>query len=110
MNTYLFLGKYTAAGRAGLIKEGGTAREKVTVELFEKIIGGKLRNYSFCEGEYDFIVHVDLPDDKVRNAVSLLTTAGGSIEVSSMKLLSPAYIDEVAKIARDIAFREPGRS
>lgn len=110
MNTYLFLGKYTASGRAGLVKEGGSAREKVTFELFEKNIGGKVRNYAFCEGEYDFIVHVDLPDDKVRNAVSLLTTSGGSIEVSSLKLLTPSYIDEVAQIARDIAFREPGRS
>lgn len=110
MNTYLFLGKYTATGRAGLIKEGGSAREKVTVELFEKILGGKLRNYAFCEGEYDFIVHVDLPDDKAKNAVSLLTTSGGTIEVTSLKLLTPAYIDEVAKLARDVAFREPGKS
>lgn len=109
MNTYLFLGKYTAAGRAGLMKEGGTARERVTIELFEKIIGGKLKNYAFCEGEYDFVVHVDLPDEKSRTAVSLLVTAGGTIEVSSLKLLTPVQMDEIARLARDIAFREPGK-
>lgn len=109
MNTYLFLGTYTASGRKALLAEGGTAREKVTHELFEGKVGGKVRHYAFCEGEYDFIVLVDLPNDDYRSAVSLLTTSGGHISVKSLKLVSPSQMDEIAKLANNLVFREPGR-
>lgn len=109
MQTYLFLGRYTAAGRNGLLKEGGTAREKVTHHLMEEMAKGKIRHYAFCEGSWDFIVLVDLPDDKTKDAIIIAVTSGGTLETQALKLITPEQMDEIAALGRSLSYRPAGQ-
>ena len=108
MATFLVLGTYTAKGRAGLIAEGGTSREKETRALFEKQLGGRVVYYAFLMGGYDFILIVELPDDASLLAPILLGTAGDSFTVTTCKVISPAELDTVSDLTKDLKFRLAG--
>lgn len=108
MPTYLVLGTYSAQGRAGLIAEGGSARQDETVKLFEGQLGGKVHYYSFLQGKYDFILIVELADDATFVAPVLLATSGGTFSVDTCKVIAPAELDVIAAKARDLQFRSSG--
>lgn len=109
MTTYLVLGTYTAQGRAGLVAEGGSSRDKETRKLFEEQLGGKVIYYAFLMGRYDFVLIVELPDDASILAPTLMGTAGGSFSVETCKVLSPAEFDSVAEKTRSLSFRLAGQ-
>ena len=106
MPKYLYHGTYTASGAEGILKEGGTAREKAAVELMASV-GGTLEAIYWTFGHHDFVVIADMPDHAAAAAVSLKVGASGALHVTTTPLLTAADVDEVAK--RGATYRPPGQ-
>ena len=68
MGKYLFRGSYSAEGLRGVIKDGGTSREKV-VETLAESVGGSLDSFHFAFGDDSYFVVCDLPNDEAAAAV-----------------------------------------
>jgi uncharacterized protein with GYD domain len=105
MPKYLFRANYSAAGAAGLLKEGGSARVKAITTLVESS-GGKVEAVYWAMGADDFLLIADLPSVTAAAAASLTVGASGAASVSTSELLSAADIDEIAK--RRVDYRPPG--
>jgi uncharacterized protein with GYD domain len=75
MPKYLFRGRYTAGGAAGVMKVRGTGRTKAAAQLIENA-GGSMDALYWPFGEDDFIVFADLPDQAAVAAVSLTVGDG----------------------------------
>ena len=63
MPKYLFQGSYTAAGAAGVLKEGGMGRAAALKALM-KSLGGSIESQYWAFGGEDFFIVADLPDDE----------------------------------------------
>jgi uncharacterized protein with GYD domain len=105
MPKYLFRSSYSAAGAAGILREGGSARVKAVGTLVESA-GGKIEAMYWVMGADDFILIADLPDTKSAAAASLTVGASGAASVTTSELLSASDIDDIAK--RRIDYRPPG--
>lgn len=109
MSYYLYLGSYTAAGRAGLMAEGGSQREKEVRALCERL-GGRVHQYLFSLAEFDFMIVVEFGSDSTAVAPALLASATGTVNVRAIKLLTPTQMDEACAQARAMKFRAAGAS
>lgn len=107
MAVYLYLGKYTSEGLAGLVKEGGSSREAETRGFFERL-GGRVLQYGFTTGPYDFVVLAELPDAVAGLVPSLTVGSTGTASVQTLKLIPPQRLDEAAAKARQTNFRPAG--
>lgn len=105
MGKYLFTGGYTAAGAAGLLKEGGSGRRAATEEHITAL-GGTVEAYYFAFGSDDFILIADLPGNVEAAAASLAGSAAGGIRVATTVLLTPDEMDAVAR--KTTHYRAPG--
>jgi uncharacterized protein with GYD domain len=105
MPKYLFIGKYTAEGARGVIKDGGTKRRQVAQQVMESL-GGSVETYYFGFGTDDFYVIADLPDHAAASAASLTVGASGTIGVRTVVLLTPEEVDDAAQ--RSVRFSPPG--
>ena len=105
MPKYLFRASYSAAGAAGVLKEGGSARVKA-IEKLVKSAGGKIDAAYWALGSDDFLLIADLPNTAAAAAASLNVGASGAASVTTSELLTAADIDEIAK--RRIDYRPPG--
>ena len=105
MPKYLFRASYSAAGAAGVLKEGGTARVKVVTALVESA-GGKVESIYWDMGADDFLMIADLPSTSDAAAASLTVGATGAASVTTSELLTAAEVDEIAK--RRVEYRPPG--
>lgn len=105
MPKYLFRASYTAAGAAGLLKEGGSARAKA-VEALAKSVGGSVDSMYWAFGADDFFCICDLPDANAAAALSLTVGASGAVSVTTAPLLSAAEVDDVVR--RRVDYRPPG--
>jgi uncharacterized protein with GYD domain len=102
---YLVMGSYTAAGAAGLRKEGGTGRRAATEQLISSL-GGKVEAYYFTFGKDDFLLIADLPGNVQAAAGALAASATGAVNVRTTVLLTPEEIDAAAK--QSTTYRAPG--
>jgi uncharacterized protein with GYD domain len=84
MGKYLFHGTYTPQGLGGVIKEGGTSRQRAVPSLAESI-GGRLESFHFAFGKDSF------------HAASVTNTV----------LLTPEQVDTAVK--RSPSYRAPGQ-
>lgn len=109
MAKFLYLGKYTADGLKGLAADGGT-RRKAAIEQFASSIGGKILEYSFAVGEYDFVVIADVPDNAAGLIAPIMTGASGTVNLLTVPLVSPQEIDEVCARIPSSTFRPAGQS
>jgi uncharacterized protein with GYD domain len=91
-----------------LISEGGTTREKETRALFEKL-GATVHHYAFALGEFDFIIVAECADDTAALVPPMLASSTGTVNVRTVKLLSPGQMDEIAAQTRALTFRAAGR-
>lgn len=107
MLTYLYRGRYTAAGVAGVVAEGGSPREQATRAAFEAA-GGRIIHYGFVLGDDDFIILAEMPDDAAAVVPGMLARASGTVEVTAIRVYSPEEIDAAATRARVITFRAAG--
>jgi uncharacterized protein with GYD domain len=105
MPKYLFRASYTAAGAAGVMKDGGTARAKA-VEALVKSVGGKVDVMYWAMGADDFILIADAPDSAAVAAASLTVGASGAARVTTSELFTAAQLDEIIK--RKVKYRVPG--
>ncbi len=105
MPKYLWKGQYTPQGVKGLLKEGGTAREKAVAQLLESA-GGKLEAYYYALGDRDAYVIVDLPDNATATAVSLAIAAAGVTRVETIALVTSEEVDQAIK--KPARYRPPG--
>ncbi|MEA2477561.1 MAG: hypothetical protein QOC87_1760 [Actinomycetota bacterium] len=55
MAKYLLEASYTAAGMAGVLKEGGTSRRNVVEKLIQNL-GGTLESFDFAFGDNDIYI------------------------------------------------------
>jgi uncharacterized protein with GYD domain len=105
MPKYMFRASYTAAGAAGVLKEGGSARAKA-VEAMVKSVGGKVESMYWAFGADDFILIADAPDAAAAAAASLTVGASGVASVTTAELLTAADIDKIVR--RKVEYRAPG--
>lgn len=106
MPKYLFRASYTAAGAAGLLKEGGTKRTEALRKLAGSV-GGTIESMYWAFGADDVILVADLPDAGAAAAVSLSVGAAGGASVTTSELLTAQQVDEIVR--RKVDYRPPGR-
>ncbi len=105
MAKYLYIGSYTAEGTKGLMKDGGTGREKAARELIESV-GGTMDAFYFAFGEDDVYVVADFPDHVSGASVGLTVGSSGAFRGRTVVLLEPSEIDEAVK--KSARYRAPG--
>ena len=106
MAKYMFTGSYSKEGVAGLLKEGGTTREKMVAELAAGM-GGSLESFYFAFGGDDVIGIVDIPDTVSAAAISLAVNATGAVSLKMTQLITPAELDAAANTV--VNYRPPGK-
>lgn len=106
MAKYLVSVGYSAAGAKGLIKDGGSKRERALTEAM-KSAGITVESFYFALGEHDAFMIVDSPDHVAITAVALTINAVGAIHVSSTVLLTPAEVD--AAVKKPVTYTPPGQ-
>ncbi|MSQ98782.1 MAG: GYD domain-containing protein [Xanthomonadales bacterium] len=90
---YLVVGKYTAAGFTGVVKDGFQSRVD-NLQAAVESLGGKLIEYSFCSGtEYDFIALYEIADENKALTIQLVAGASGTISTSTIRLLTASEMD-----------------
>ena len=105
MPKYLCTFDYSAGGTQGLLKDGGSKREKVVSEAV-KAAGGKLEAFYFAFGASDAVLIVDMPDNVAAAAMSLAVGATGAGSLRTTVLLTPKEIDAASKAK--VGYRAPG--
>jgi len=105
MPKYLFTGSYSAAGAAGVLKEGGSGRLAATEKLVSSV-GGRVEAYYFAFGGDDFYLIAELPDSVSAAAMSLSAAASGALSVRTVVLLTPEEIDAASR--QSVTYRAPG--
>ena len=105
MSKFLLRASYTAAGAAGVLKDGGSGRA-AAVEALVASVGGTVESMYWALGSDDFFMIADLPDAAAAAAASLTVGASGAARVETTPLLSAADVD--AAIKRRADYRAPG--
>ncbi|MEK6720801.1 MAG: GYD domain-containing protein [Chloroflexota bacterium] len=105
MPKYLFRASYSAAGAAGVLKEGGTARA-AAVEKLVASVGGTVESMYWAFGADDFFMIADAPDAEAAAAASLTVGASGAASVTTAELLTAEQVD--AAVRRRVEYRAPG--
>jgi len=105
MAKYLIKASYTSDGTKGLLKEGGSSR-RATVQKMVSGVGGKLEAFYYAFGDADVYAVIDVPDAATAAALSLAINASGSVQLSTIPLLSPEEIDAASK--KSVGYRAPG--
>jgi uncharacterized protein with GYD domain len=105
MQKYLFYGSYTTEGYQGLLKEGGSVRIGVAKQTLESACGS-LEAFYYSNGEQDFYIIVNLPDNVKATAVTLAGNASGTFRIRAVQLLTPEEMDKIVQTKVD--FRPPG--
>ncbi len=105
MPKYLFAASLTQDGLRGVLKEGGTSRREALKKTAESV-GGTLEAFYFAFGESDVILIVDVPDAASAAALSMTTSATGTVRVKTTVLLTPEEMDQVK--TKSVEYRAPG--
>ncbi|MFK7804873.1 MAG: GYD domain-containing protein [Anaerolineae bacterium] len=95
MSKYLFTFNYSADASKGLLKEGGTRREKAGRQAVEAM-GGTLEAFYFSVGPHDGYFICNGPDEKwAAHGLTLLRSNG--FTATAVQLLSASDMDEAIK-------------
>jgi uncharacterized protein with GYD domain len=105
MAKYMIRASYTADGTKGLLKEGGSSR-RATVQKMVSSLGGKLEAFYYAFGDSDVYAIIDIPDAASAAALSLAINASGSVQLSTIPLLTPEEIDTASK--KSVGYLAPG--
>ncbi|HEY5012765.1 MAG TPA: GYD domain-containing protein [Acidimicrobiia bacterium] len=105
MAKFMFRASLAAEGVAGVLAEGGTARQKVVQSAIETL-GGTLEAFYFAFGDDDIVVICELPDNEVAAAFAMETSASGRVAVATTVLLTPEEIDRAR--GKKSGWRAPG--
>jgi uncharacterized protein with GYD domain len=105
MPKYLCTFDYSSTGTQGLLKDGGSKREKAVSDAV-KGAGGKLEAFYFAFGASDAVLIVDMPDNVAAAAMSLAVGATGAGSLRTTVLLTTKEVD--AAVKAKIGYRAPG--
>ena len=95
----------SAEGLKGTLKDGGSRRREIVASLAASL-GGKLEAFYYAFGEDDLYAIFDAPDNVSAAAASVTVTAAGIGRVTTVVLLTPEEMDQVAQKHAD--YRPPG--
>ena len=101
MPKYLIHGSYTAEGKRGLLKDGGSKRKGIVEGLIGGQ-GGSLESIYWAFGGTDLYAIVDMPNNASMAAVAIAVAAGGAFEPKIAVLLTPEEID--AAVQKDVNY------
>jgi uncharacterized protein with GYD domain len=105
MPKYMWKVSYTADGARGLMKQGAVDRA-AQIGKITAANGGTLEGFYFAFGETDAFVIAELPGDTTAAAIALAVGASGTAKIETVKLLTPAEVDEARGI--DTGYTPPG--
>ena len=97
MPKYMYKVAYTAEGLRGLMKQGAADRAAQIAQLVAAN-GGAVEAFYFAFGDTDAYVIVDVPGDTAAAALAMAVAASGAAGMQTVKLLTPAEIDEARGI------------
>jgi uncharacterized protein with GYD domain len=97
MRKYLFYGSYTPEGYEGLLAEGGSARISVAKQALQSV-GGSLEAFYYSNGEQDFYIIVNLPDDVCSTAITLAGNASGTFNMRHIGVTSQSRLANTREI------------
>ncbi|GIU98941.1 MAG: hypothetical protein KatS3mg014_0557 [Actinomycetota bacterium] len=97
MPKYLWKVSYTVEGLRGLLKQGAQDRAAQIAQITASN-GGTVESFNFAFGDTDVYVIADLPGDTTAAAISMAVAASGTARVETVKLLTPAEVDEARGI------------
>ncbi len=106
MAKFLVRANYIGEGIQGLLKDGGSGRQKA-VEKLAASVGGKLESMYYAFGEHDLYAIMDMPDNISMASLSLKVNAAGLVAVNCVVLMTPEEIDEAVK--KKSEYRGPGK-
>jgi uncharacterized protein with GYD domain len=95
--TYLWKVSYTVEGLRGLLKQGAQDRAAQIAQI-TAASGGTMESFHFAFGETDVYVISELPSDITAAAFAMSVAASGAATIETVKLLTPAEIDEARGI------------
>lgn len=101
----MFHGSYTAAGGAGVLKDGGSGR-KAAVEALAASVGGTLESIYWALGKDDFYIVCEMPDSHAAAALAIAVSASGAVTTNTSELFDAADLDDI--VARRVNYRAPG--
>jgi uncharacterized protein with GYD domain len=93
MPRYLYKVSYSHDGLRGVMQQGAAARAEQIGQIIASN-GGSMKSFDFAFGETDVFVIVELPGDTAAAALSLAVAASGTASIETVKLLTPAEVDE----------------
>ncbi len=105
MAHYMFTASYTAAGLAGLAKEGAASRVKA-LENTVASVGGKVEAMYWAFGDGDVVLLAELPDNAAAAALSTTVAAAGVAGVKTTVLLTASDVDKA--LGMHPRYRAPG--
>lgn len=94
---YMWKVSYSVDGIRGIVKQGAVDRATQIGQIVAAN-GGTLEAFYFAFGDTDAYVIADLPDDTTAAAISLAVVSSGAAGVETVKLLTPAEVDEARSI------------
>jgi uncharacterized protein with GYD domain len=105
MPKYLFRASLSPEGVAGVVSEGGSARQAVVKDAIETL-GGTLEAFYFAFGDDDVIGIYELPDNLSAAALALEVSSSGRVSVKTTVLIAPAEMDRARE--KHSGWRAPG--
>jgi uncharacterized protein with GYD domain len=105
MPKYLFRASLSSEGVAGVVKEGGSARQAVVKDAVEAL-GGTLEAFYFAFGDDDVIGIYELPDNASAAALALEVSSSGRVSVNTTVLITPDEMDRARE--KHSGWRAPG--
>ena len=105
MPKYLITATYATEGVRGVIRDGGTGRQRAIEKLFENA-GGQLDGLYFAFGDADVYCFGELPDNETAAGIALTINADGRTKVQTTVLLTPEQIDAATRA--NVEYAAPG--
>ena len=106
MALYMVQGSYSPEAWAAMMKNPDD--RKAAVSKLLAALGGRLIDFYFCFGEYDFVLYGELPDDVTSMTAVLAALAHGHLKTTkTTKLLTVEEAMQAMGQAGKIAFAAP---
>ncbi len=107
MNHYMIQASYTSEAAAGLIRQPED-RSEVVRPLIEQL-GGRLLGFYFCQGDYDVMCIVELPNNTAALALDMALVVPGHLSrIKTTPLLTGEESVMAMKETAVVSLRAPG--
>ena len=107
MGQYLVQGRYTAASSRSLVSQPRDRGDQVR-SLVESL-GGRMRDFYFALGEFDFVIICELPDEVAALSLSLAAGgAGGVAHMQTTRIFTAAEAVDAMTRAQGAEYAPPG--